>query len=321
MPYLYHLLAMEAINDIPLPEVYRTIARGGLVRRLLELARDEDLGQGDSRGDITSLVTIPEELSGKAALVARGPGIVAGLAALPDILEVFGGGLRTEHLVQDGAAVERGTVLARLYGPMRQILTVERTVLNVVGRLSGVASRTAAFVRAIGGSRARIYDTRKTTPGLRVLEKYAVRCGGGRCHRLGLHDAVLIKDNHIAGVPLAELARVIGGAARAARAQRPGLTFVEVEVDSLDQLNEILMLPGGLVDIVLLDNMDVPTLRRAVQMRDGSVGRPELEASGGVRPENLAEIASTGVDRISAGALTHSVSSLDVALDVETSGA
>jgi nicotinate-nucleotide pyrophosphorylase (carboxylating) len=164
--------------------------------------------------------------------------------------------------------------------------------------------------------RARLYDTRKTTPGLRVLEKYAVRCGGGMCHRIGLFDAVLIKDNHIAGVGLAELAGVVSGAARKARAERRELQFVEVEVDSLDQLERVLTLERGVVDIVLLDNMGPPELRRAVQMRDASKCEPELEASGGVALQSVRAIAETGVERISAGTLTHGAVWMDVAMDV-----
>jgi nicotinate-nucleotide pyrophosphorylase (carboxylating) len=308
---------MEAVNDMPLAEAYRALARTGLVRRLLELARDEDLGDGTMQGDITSQVSIPASARSAAVLVARRGGIIAGLEALPELLDVFGGGLSLERPARDGSPVETGAVLARFEGPLRRILTIERAALNLVGRLSGVATRTAEFVDAIAGTRAKIYDTRKTTPGLRVLEKYAVRCGGGRCHRMGLHDAVLIKDNHIANVPIQRLGGVVAEASRRARAERPGLAFVEVEVDSIEQLREVLSLPRGTVDIVLLDNMDLSMLRSAVHLRDVSSSRPELEASGGVRLDSVAEIAAAGVDRISAGALTHSVSSLDVALDVE----
>lgn len=314
---------MPGLNELALPELYRHLAGGGLVRRLLELAREEDLG---GTGDVTSEVSIPAAARAGAELVARADGVVAGLAVLPELLGVFGADVRLKLLGRDGEAVRAGTTLAELSGSLRDILAVERTALNVVGRMSGIATRTAMFVRemtagGVGGPvRARLYDTRKTTPGLRVLEKYAVRCGGGMCHRMGLHDAVLIKDNHIAGVGLGELAGVIAEASRRARAMRPDLQFVEVEVDSLDQLRRVLELPRGTVEIVLLDNMTTGQLREAVGLRDRSESRPELEASGGVRLETVRAIAQTGVDRISAGTLTHGAASLDVALDVVGAG-
>jgi nicotinate-nucleotide pyrophosphorylase (carboxylating) len=313
---------MNDLNALPLPELYQELAGSGLVARLLQLAYDEDLGAGPHSGDITSETMIPYGAVGDAAVVARSGGVIAGLAALPDLVKLFGGGLTVRLSTADGEAVGAGSTIATLSGPVRQLLAVERTALNLVGRLSGIATRTAEFVRAMGqGHRAALYDTRKTTPGLRVLEKYAVRCGGGRCHRIGLFDAVLIKDNHLAAVPLAALAHTVGEAAARARALRPGLAFVEVEVDSLEQLERVLTLPRGAVDIVLLDNMPVERLRAAVRLRESSAARPQLEASGGVRLETVREIALAGVDRISAGALTHSVGSLDVALDLLPPGA
>lgn len=306
---------MADLNALPLAELYRHLAADGLVRRVCELARDEDVG----RGDVTSRVCVPEGARTRASLVARRAGTIAGLAVLPELARVFGGGVEVEAHAADGEAVEAGAVVATLSGPKRAVLTLERTALNFVGRLSGVATTTAAYVRAMhaaGPVRAHLYDTRKTTPGLRVLEKYAVRCGGGRCHRIGLHDAVLIKDNHLAGVGVAELARVVAEAAARAREAYPDLSFVEVEVDSLEQLRAVLSLAPGVVDVVLLDNMDVGMLREAVAMRDAAGRGVELEASGGVRPEAVAAIAATGVERISAGALTHGAVWLDVALDV-----
>jgi nicotinate-nucleotide pyrophosphorylase (carboxylating) len=306
-------------NTLSLADLYRAFAATGLVRRALELARDEDLGNA---GDLTSLVALPESARGVGAIVARAPGVISGLAALPDLLSVFGARLRLEVLVADGEQVTAGTRLATLGGSMREVLTVERTVLNLVGRLSGIATLTRRFVDAIGaGTRAAVYDTRKTTPGLRVLEKYAVRCGGGRSHRIGLYDAVLIKDNHIARAPAQDLPDIMRRASAAARRMRPDLLFVEVEVDSLEQLRHILVVEPGVVDIVLLDNMELPTLREAVAMRNRSVSRPQLEASGGVGLATVRAIAETGVERISAGALTHSAVTLDVALDILPEGA
>lgn len=314
---------MPKLNDLPLPELYRTLAAGGLVRRLVELARDEDLGAGGLEGDITSRVCVAEGSRASASLVARAAGTIAGLAVLPEVVSIFGGRVELRILSRDGAVVGEGTILAELSGPRREILSIERTALNFVGRLSGIATRTAEFVRVMtagGPVRARLYDIRKTTPGLRVLEKYAVRCGGGMCHRIGLFDAVLIKDNHIAGVGLEGLAATVASAARKARAERRDLQFVEVEVESLAQLERVLAIEPGLIDIVLLDNMSTDLMRRAVAMRDAANGRVELEASGGVRLETVRGIAETGVDRISAGTLTHGASSLDVALDLVARG-
>jgi nicotinate-nucleotide pyrophosphorylase (carboxylating) len=304
-----------------LPEFYRSLRASGLVRRLLELARDEDLGIGEGSGDITSRVSIPEGARGRALLVARGGGTIAGLAVLPDLLDVFGASVEAEARVRDGECVPAGSVLAVLSGPVAELLVLERATLNLIGRLSGVATLTAEFVAAVAGTRARVYDTRKTTPGLRVLEKYAVRCGGGCSHRMGLYDAVLIKDNHIAKVPPAGLPAVVGRAAARARREQRGLLFVEVEVDTLEQLGQLLTLPPGVIDIILLDNMDPATMREAVRMRDASPGGPLLEASGGVRIDTIGAIAATGVERISVGAITHSASVLDLALDIVAGGA
>ncbi|MEK6703126.1 MAG: carboxylating nicotinate-nucleotide diphosphorylase [Planctomycetota bacterium] len=296
-----------------LPEFYESLRKTGLVRRLLELARDEDLGDG---GDVTSLVTIPERQQGRAAIVARQPGVLAGLAVVPDVLAVFAPRCGFESKSSDGRPVATKAVVGVIDGPMREILAAERTLLNIVSRLSGVATRTAEFVTAMGPSKAKLCDTRKTTPGLRVLEKYAVRCGGGESHRLGLHDAVLIKDNHLSGVPVERLAAYVGEAARRARELRPsGLAFIEVEVDSLEQLAALLTIEPGLLDIVLLDNMSPIILHRAVEMRDAAGTRVLLEASGGVNLTTIRAIAATGVDRVSVGSLTHAAVSLDFGLD------
>lgn len=316
---------MTDLNTLSLDALYDELARSGLVHRLIELARDEDLGPIPATGDITTLACIPDGTIGNATVVARTRGVIAGLAAVDDMLAVMAPGVAFSASVGDGVTVEAETVLGTLTGPLRQILTVERTLLNMLGRLSGIATRTAAFVGAIAGTGAVVLDTRKTTPGLRMLEKYAVRCGGGMCHRIGLYDAVLVKDNHIAGVSGEALAGVIAAAASQARsmrsesvsAQDEQLRFVEVEVDTLGQLEAVLGLEPGLVDIVLLDNMSPQRLTRAVQIRDRLLGGVLLEASGGVTLDTIGEIARTGVDRISVGSLTHGATWLDVALDMD----
>lgn len=318
----------DEINAMSLPALFRHLAAGGLVRRLLEIARDEDLGVGPldaagrggaptgGSGDATSDCCIGPERMGVGLVVARSGGVMAGLDALPMLLELFAPSCKGEVHVRDGERAEPGATVATVRGALDEVLALERTLLNLVGRLSGIATRTAEFVAAIpAGSRAGLYDTRKTTPGLRVLEKYAVRCGGGRSHRMGLHDAVLIKDNHLAGVGVGELAAFVALAAAKARGAG-SLLFVEVEVDTLEQFGALLTLPEGVVDIVLLDNMSCAQMSEAAARRDRTNPALELEASGGVTLASLPGIAATGVDRISVGGLTHSAVSLDVAMDV-----
>jgi nicotinate-nucleotide pyrophosphorylase (carboxylating) len=299
------------------------------VRRLLDLAHDEDLGVPDPAaaapagngvtrhvGDITTDCCVPPSRMARVAVVARVAGVISGLAALPELLRLFAPSCSAKTRCEDGAHVAAMTTVAIVEGPLDEILGLERTLLNLLGRLSGIATRTRQFALAIApGSRARLYDTRKTTPGLRVLEKYAVRCGGGFCHRIGLHDAVLIKDNHISGVPASELAHVIARAAAAARI-RGTPSFIEVEVDTLEQYESLLTLPKGTIDIVLLDNMPCELMSHAAARRDAVNPALELEASGGVNLSTIAEISRTGVDRISVGGLTHSATVLDVAMDV-----
>jgi nicotinate-nucleotide pyrophosphorylase (carboxylating) len=308
---------MTDVNALALPDLYKHVEATGLVRRLLEIARDEDLGPGCV--DVTSEASVSGETRAEGLIVARAAGTVSGLAALPLLLEVYGAELSLTMHVQDGGRVAVGTAVARLTGVKRQLLAVERPMLNLIGHLSGIATAAAVFVSTVGAGgpvKAKVYDTRKTMPGLRVLEKYAVRCGGANCHRIGLFDAVLIKDNHLAGVGLDSLARVVADAARRARSMG-SISFFEVEVDTLDQLTRVLTIEAGLVDVVLLDNMSPIQLRQAVGMRDRAGSRMELEASGGVRLETIRAIAETGVDRISAGAITHSAEWLDVAMDID----
>lgn len=322
------MTTLPDLNALPLRALFLELSRDGALRRLLELARDEDLGPlGSPTGDITGAAWGGGDQPARARLVARSGGVIAGLEAAPILLELFAPSCRLTPLMRDGEAAAAGATLALLDGPLGEALALERTLLNLLGRLSGVATMTARFVRAIEleapGSKARVCDTRKTTPGMRALEKYAVRCGGGHLHRLGLHDAVLIKDNHIAALSSANarlsparLAERVAEASARARALRP-LRFVEVEVDSLEQLAPLLELPAGVVDFILLDNMPPPTLRDAVALRAEAGAVTLLEASGGVSLETIGAVARSGVDRISVGAMTHSAPALDVAIDID----
>lgn len=289
-------------------------------RRLVRASVWEDLDRGQ---DWTTLALVPMEATGRASIVARQGGVIAGLPAAKIVIDEMDRRIRFEPVANEGETVKAGAVVARLEGPARSLLTVERTLLNFVGRLSGIATLTRQFVEAISGTNARLYDTRKTTPGWRRLEKYAVRQGGGCNHRTGLFDAVLIKDNHVA------LAAALQGDAshspvelvrRARQFLQENFSagdpqremIVEVEVDSLAQLEQVL--PAG-PDLVLLDNMNLETLRRAVQLRDAHAPAVQLEASGGVTLATIGAIAAIGVERISVGALTHSAESFNVAMD------
>ncbi len=277
-------------------------------RRLVALGLAEDLG---TVGDVTSAGTIPAGQLGRAVLVSRAAGIVAGLPAAALVFGAVDPSVAFEEVRRDGDAIDAGDVLARVSGPMRAILAGERTALNFVQYLSGIATLTRRYVDAVAGLPARVLDTRKTLPGWRLLSKYAVRRGGGHNHRGGLHDGILIKDNH-----LAALGGRIPAAIRAARDAAPPGVPLEVEVDSLDQFDEALAVRP---DIVLLDNMTPAQLREAVRRRDAAAPGVLLEASGGVNLSSVRAIAESGVDRISVGALTHSVAALDVGLDYETS--
>ncbi|HEY2534057.1 MAG TPA: carboxylating nicotinate-nucleotide diphosphorylase [Xanthobacteraceae bacterium] len=266
-------------------------------------ALKEDLGRA---GDITSIATVPEQTRGRAVAVARKAGVVCGLPLMAQTFRRLAPQIAIDAHTRDGAAITAGTKLMTIDGDARAILGGERTALNFLGHLSGIASATAKFVERIAHTRARVVCTRKTTPGLRALEKYAVRCGGGFNHRFGLDDAMLIKDNHIA----------VAGGIRAVltRAKQAAghLVKIEIEVDSLDQLEEVLDV--GLADVVLIDNFDLNSMRRAVAV---VAGRLSIEASGGITLDSAAAIAETGVDYLSSGALTHSVQNLDVGLDID----
>jgi nicotinate-nucleotide pyrophosphorylase (carboxylating) len=273
---------------------------GFLTEPIVRRALEEDLGR---TGDITSELTVPEDSIAKARLGTRKTGVVAGLIAAECAFRLLDSSIEFHCELPDGSAAAGGAVLATIEGPARAILTAERVALNFVGHLSGIATATRALVDAVKGTHAKIVDTRKTTPGLRLLEKYAVRCGGGFNHRFGLEDAVLIKDNHIAA------AGSLGEAVRRARTGTAHMMKIEVEVDTLVQLEEALSLG---VDTILLDNMNHEDLGRAVAM---AKGRAVLEASGNVTLSTVRAIAEAGVDYISSGAITHSAPSLDIALD------
>lgn len=286
-------------------------------RQIVRLAIREDLNQGY---DWTTVALVPESGVGQAAIVAREGGVAAGLAAIPTILQETDANLQWTPHLNDSSVLLPGTQLGVLAGSARDLLTLERTILNLVGHLCGIASLTSRYVAATAGTSARIYDTRKTSLGHRRLEKYAVRCGGGYNHRTGLFDAVLIKDNHLAFGHLdAEQRFTPSRAVQAARefiqeTLPPGglPMLVEIEVDSLDQFQEVL---PAQPDIVLLDNMSCEQLATAVIMRNRMAPNLQLEASGGVNLQTLPSIARTGVDRISVGALTHSARCLDIGLD------
>ena len=276
--------------------------------QLIQLGRREDLTEA---GDITSMALVPESARAQGVLVAHQAGVLAGIDAAGIALEEAGSGVTCERLAADSIRLTPGQTVARVTGPMRALLAAERLALNLLARLSGIATLTDQFVQAIAGLRCSIYDTRKTTPGWRALEKYAVRAGGGQNHRLGLYDAVLIKDNHLVAWGRHQ-ARSLPQAIRAARAAVAPGTTVEVEVDHLDQLEAAI---AGEPDIVLLDNMDPEQLRRAVRLRNRSRPGILLEASGGITLQSVRELAQSGVDRISVGALTHSPAALDIGLD------
>ncbi len=271
----------------------------GAAAPLIDRALREDIGPGD----VTTGATVPAGARGRGAIVAKAHGVICGLPVASAVFRAVDEGISLSPRARDGEPVQPGDVVAVVEGSLRGILTAERTALNFLARLSGIATLTARFVEAVAPYRAVILDTRKTTPGWRYLEKYAVRCGGGRNHRMGLYDMVLIKDNHIA---------VCGSITEAVRRVRTaGAALpVEVEVRNLEELREALELG---VDRILLDNFAVEEIAEAVRI---AAGRVPLEASGGVTLENVAEIAATGVDYISVGALTHSAPALDLSLEL-----
>lgn len=280
-------------------------------RPLIELAIKEDLGTGD----LTSELFGKDNKTAKAHIVSREEIVVCGMDIAKEILKSYDKKLKLKVLVNDGQSAHVGKRIATIEGPFCLMLSAERVMLNFLQRLSGIATTTRKYVRAVEGTRTKIYDTRKTTPGWRILEKYAVRCGGGHNHRIGLYDGILIKDNHLAQLGrnfYPKLAKIIAEARKI-----KGVKFVAVEVDHVDnQLNHVLKIPG--IDIVLLDNMGQWQLKHAVDMRNAMRSRskkPLLEASGNINLHNVSAIARAGIDRVAIGAITHSATAVDIGLD------
>ncbi|MFZ4080917.1 MAG: carboxylating nicotinate-nucleotide diphosphorylase [Pirellula sp.] len=284
---------------------------------ILRLAIREDL---DRSVDLTTMAIVPPGVSGSASLISRSHGVAAGIDLIDEMLAELDAKIQWDQRVGDGEAIEPGQVLSILSGDARDLLTCERTILNVICRLSGVASLTRRYVDAVQGTKARVYDTRKTTPGWRRLEKYAVRCGGGHNHRLGLYDGILIKDNHLASRAAANGELLDPGqavamakefvASGAVKFEHPPM--IEIEIDRVGQLESALRAGPN---IILLDNMSCELLSQCVAIRDKLASEVELEASGGVNLGTIGGIAATGVDRISVGALTHSAPVHDIGLD------
>jgi len=270
------------------------------IKHLLELALAEDIGNGD----VTSDAIIPADLKATGIILAKDTGVIAGLEVVKRVFEMVDEELNMTSPLKDGDLLEPGVEIAKVFGPAGAMLTAERTALNFLQRLSGIATMAAKFVQAVAGYPVKIVDTRKTTPGWRMLEKYAVRAGGAHNHRFGLDNAVLIKDNHIA------LAGSIKKAVEMAKAKIPFTMKIEVETETLEQVEEVL---HSQADIIMLDNMNADEMRGAVKLINGS---KLVEASGGVRLENVAEVAATGVDIISVGALTHSAMPLDISMEI-----
>ncbi|HIE28785.1 TPA: carboxylating nicotinate-nucleotide diphosphorylase [Candidatus Poribacteria bacterium] len=270
------------------------------VKQLFELALAEDIGIGD----VTSNVIIPKDRLATGIILSKDTGLVAGLEVIELLLCMVNSQLTLTSILSDGDKVEPGVEIGKIQGPARAMLEIERTALNFLRRLSGIATLTSKYVQAVAGYPVKIIDTRKTTPGWRILEKYAVRVGGGYNHRFGLYDAVLIKDNHIA------LAGSITKAIEMARAQIPHTMTIEIETKTLQQVSEAL---NAKADIIMLDNMTLDKMKDAVKLIDGKV---PVEASGNVQLETVKQVAATGVDLISVGALTHSAPALDISLDV-----
>lgn len=299
-PKLYEVTTAPVSRSLVCPDSFISPLE---IEDAVTRALTEDLGRA---GDITSIATVPEDAQARAMMVAREAGTIAGLPLVEAVFRRLSPDIEIIAHARDGQAVSAKTKLVTVSGNARAVLAAERVALNFIGHLSGIATQTAELVSKVAHTKTRVTETRKTTPGLRALQKYAVRCGGGFNHRFGLDDAILIKDNHIAvagGIrPVLERAKAVAG----------HLVKIEIEVDSLEQLREVLNV--GLADVVLIDNFDIVMMKKAVDM---VAGKLVIEASGGITLEKAAAIAATGVDYISSGALTHSAINLDIGLDIE----
>jgi nicotinate-nucleotide pyrophosphorylase (carboxylating) len=291
------------------------------LKDLIALAKREDLGPGPG-DDVTSRLLIPEDAVSVGTLYQKETGVACGLPIVEMVCRAYDERLKVElipgfhmEIIEGRYSDQRQTPLLRVRGPVRALLSAERVFLNFLQRMSGVATLTHRFARRVEGTTARIYDTRKTIPGFRLLDKYAVTAGGGMNHRVGLYDGLLVKDNHLAAVPTRELVRYLQPIVDRSRSEDAN-RLVEIEVDTLEQFREVLRVKG--VDVILLDNMDCPRMEMAVELRNKAGVKVALEASGGVTLYRVLTIAKTGVDRISVGALTHSATALDIGLDVET---
>jgi nicotinate-nucleotide pyrophosphorylase (carboxylating) len=292
-----------------------------VLRDLINLAKREDLGP--HADDATSRLLIPENAIGVGTILQKEVGIACGLPIVEMVCRTYDERLRVEQIpgfhmeiIEGRYSDQRTTPLLRVRGPMRSLLSAERVILNFLQRMSGVATMTQRFERRVEGTGAKIYDTRKTMPGHRLLDKYAVRAGGGVNHRVGLFDGLLVKDNHLASRALKDLAGYLQPIVTASRAEDAN-RIIEVEVDTLEQLREVLNVDG--IDVILLDNMDCPRMEMAVELRNksGRKGKVALEASGGVTIETVRSIALTGVERIAVGGITHSAVALDISMETE----
>ena len=309
----FRVMTMQDLNALDLRELFSELVQGEHLDALLRLAIEEDLGE---RGDVTTEATVDPGRDGVTAIVARQPGILAGTPVLEEIMRKHAPLLEFSWSFKDGDRIDPGDSICEISGPLGQLLPVERVMLNMLGHLSGIATMTAGFVEATGDADVNVCDTRKTTPGLRTLEKYAVRCGGGHLHRVGLFDALLVKENHVGSLSPSDMAQRVQEAAKTTR-ENGQVRFVEVEVEDLDQLEAVLDVAPGVIDIVLLDNMSPDALRQAVSLRNANAPGVLLEASGGITLESIGTNAETGVDRISVGALTHSAVQIDFGLDLK----
>jgi nicotinate-nucleotide pyrophosphorylase (carboxylating) len=299
---------IDDLNQLPLNQLFHRLVNPADLRWLIEAAKHEDLHDS---GDMTSQLFIGQEAEASAEFRSRKPGKLAGAVLLQKIAHAYDEHLHVLDVMPDGSTVAAGDVIGIVSGSTRSLLSAERVMLNFLTHLSGIATLTARYVEAVAGTRAKIYDTRKTIPGLRNLAKYAVRCGGGYMHRIGLYDAVLVKDNHLASP--GDLKQLLSSGIERARRLPTPPSFIEVEVDTLEQLRVVIECD---VDVILLDNMTPPEMVEAVRLRDQAKPTVQLEASGGVNLDTVRAIAQTGVDRIAIGALTHSAPSLDVGLDI-----